>query len=68
MRLASDTALLNDLRQAGQREVQKRFSVSTSAKILEAGFRQDTVNGNDIEFSKQWTSALSPKQNCNMHF
>ena len=50
MRLASDTALLNDLRQAGQREVQKRFSVSTSAKILEAGFRQDTVNRNDIEF------------------
>ena len=32
MRLASDTALLNDLRQAGQREVQETFQRMASAE------------------------------------
>ena len=41
MRLATDTTLLNGLRQTGQREAQQRFSVTASAKALEAGFRSN---------------------------
>ena len=41
MRLASDFALLNGLRQAGQQEAQLRFSVMESTLNLEHGFRQD---------------------------
>ena len=38
VRLANDPALINELRQAGQREARQRFSVMTSAAELEAGF------------------------------
>ena len=42
MRLARDTTLFDGLRQAGQREVQQRFSVMTSVKALEVGFQLNT--------------------------
>ena len=42
MRLASDVALLHDLRQAGQHEARQRFSVQASVSGLEAGFRRNT--------------------------
>ena len=47
MRLANDDALLNALRQAGQREARHRFSVTTSATALEAGFRSDSAKGSE---------------------
>lgn len=42
MQLVGDNTLLNDLREAGQREAQERFSVMQSAKTLEAGFFIET--------------------------
>lgn len=48
MRLATDTTLLNDLRQTGQREAQQRFGVMTAAKALEAGFKLDTAQKSEI--------------------
>ena len=50
MRLANDQALLTALRQAGQREAQHRFSVTTSATALEAGFRSDSAKGSETIF------------------
>ena len=48
MRLATDTTLLNGLRQTGQREAQQRFSVTASAKALEAGFKPNAAQESDI--------------------
>ena len=48
MRLATDTNLLNDLRQTGQREAQHRFSVTASAQQLEAGFKLDSAQKDEI--------------------
>ena len=50
MRLASDFALLNDLRQAGKREAQLRFSVMESTLSLEYGFRRDASKEGEIKF------------------
>ena len=50
MRLSNDAALLNRLRQAGQREVQQRFSVMAAAATLEAGFKPDTPQGAEAKF------------------
>ena len=47
MRLATDTTLLNGLRQTGQREAQQRFSVMASAKALEAGFRPNPAQDSE---------------------
>ena len=50
MRLASDFALLNDLRQAGKREAKLRFSVMESTLSLEYGFRRDASEEGEIKF------------------
>ena len=42
MRLSSDARLFNHLSHAGQLEARERFSVMTSAKALETGFRMGT--------------------------
>ena len=48
MRLVREATLLGDLRQAGQREAQQRFSVMASAKALEAGFKLDSAQNSEI--------------------
>ena len=48
MRLVREATLLGDLRQAGQREAQQRFSVMASAKALEAGFKLDSAQKIEI--------------------
>ena len=48
MQLAQDANLLNELRQAGQREAQQRFGVMASAKTLEAGFKFDRAQNREI--------------------
>ena len=48
LQLAQDPNLLDGLREAGQREAQERFSVMTSAKELEAGFKLGTAQTSEI--------------------
>ena len=43
MRLARDSSLLDELRQAGQKESRQRFSVTAAAASLERGFLQGTA-------------------------
>ena len=50
MRLATDNTLLKSLRQTGQQVARERFSVTASARALEAGFKLDRMENNPIMF------------------